>query len=616
VYQIEMLFLNKQPCPFKECGRMKITYQVKRSLLIIAALGFALLATGQVKNPKRGIAYGHHGEADFQAISGSLSWWYNWGTTPESSVAGVFENYDMDFVPMAWNHLYSESKLRDFYSTHPEAKFLLGFNEPNFKEQANMTPSAAAAAWPGLEAIADEFGLELVGPAVNWCGNCVSEGGVTFTNPYEYLDAFFEACVDCRVDYIAVHNYMCYSSPVIDYLEEFKKYGKKIWLTEFACWDQATITLDMQKNLVIGTLDYLDNDTMIYRYSWFTGRSSGTPHIDLFESEPGKLTELGALYVNYNPVHDTGLYFQVPGRIEAENYTTMSGISLEATSDFDGTVNVGYIDSGDWLEYNIEVSDSAEYFLYLRIAATASSSIEVMVGDTLSTVVPVVSTGGWQNWTTLQGRILLDKGKTRLRLHTPKGQFNINWLRISTRENHSPSCSAGENMYINTPETTAFLMGEGSDPDGDSLVYRWTQTAGADCTIESPELNTTRVTGLKPGTYIFKLTVWDGFETLSDNVRVTVVNSSVGVDEGTAEILEVYPNPAEGMLKVGLPEGTGAYSLEILNSLGQVVLTGNGSSGEREMELDISHLGNGMYIVKLVAGEWTQVARIIKSDVQ
>jgi hypothetical protein len=95
-----------------------------------------------------------------------------------------------------------------------------------------------------------------------------------------------------------------------------------------------------------------------------------------------------------------------------------------------------------------------------------------------------------------------------------------------------------------------------------------------------------------------------------------VVNSSVGVDEGTAEILEVYPNPAEGMLKVGLPEGTGAYSLEILNSLGQVVLTGNGSSGEREMELDISHLGNGMYIVKLVAGEWTQVARIIKSDVQ
>ena len=169
------------------------------------------------------------------------------------------------------------SKLREFYTNHPEAKFLLGFNEPNFREQANMTPSAAAAAWPGLEAIADEFGLELVSPAVNWCGNCVSEGGVTFTNPYDYLDAFFEACPDCRVDYIGVHNYMCYSGPLIDYLEGFRKYGKKIWLTEFACWDQATITLDMQKNLVIGALDYLDNDTMIYRYSWFTGRSNSGP---------------------------------------------------------------------------------------------------------------------------------------------------------------------------------------------------------------------------------------------------------------------------------------------------------------------------------------------------
>jgi hypothetical protein len=129
---------------------------------------------------------------------------------------------------------------------------------------------------------------------------------------------------------------MCYSGSLIDYLEGFKKYGKKIWLTEFACWDQATITLDMQKSLMLGALDYMDNDTMIYRYAWFIGRAGAdTPDITLFEDQAGKLSELGELYVNYQAKHDTSVYYPVPARIEAESYSAMQGIALELTSDFD-----------------------------------------------------------------------------------------------------------------------------------------------------------------------------------------------------------------------------------------------------------------------------------------
>ncbi len=57
------------------------------------AMGITLVSFGQHKNPKRGLAFGYHKEADFQAISGSLSWWYNWANTPDSGVAGVFGNY-------------------------------------------------------------------------------------------------------------------------------------------------------------------------------------------------------------------------------------------------------------------------------------------------------------------------------------------------------------------------------------------------------------------------------------------------------------------------------------------------------------------------------------------
>ena len=588
---------------------------MKKPCLLIGALVLTFTCFGQFKNPKRGLAFGYHSEADFQAISGSLSWWYNWASTPEPGVSGILEKHDMEFVPMAWNASYNASKLREFYASHPEAKFLLGFNEPNFREQANMTPSAAAAAWPGLEAIADEFGLELVSPAVNWCGNCVSEGGVSYTNPYDYLDAFFEACPDCRVDYIAVHNYMCYAGPLIEYLEGFRKYGRKLWLTEFACWDQPNITLDMQKNLVIGALDYLDNDSMIYRYSWFTGRSgSGTPHIDLFESEAGKLSELGELYVHYNPVHDTTLYVPVPDRFEAENYACMSGIALEGTSDFDGIANVGWIDANDWLEYNLNVADSGTYFLYLRLASTASTSIRVLVNGSPETVVNLNSTGGWQNWKTFKSQVGLDSGKVKLRLHTPEGSFNINWLRISRQDNSTPLCSAGEDQEIISPENSTLLLGQGSDPDGDSLIFKWSQLSGATCTIESPDQEATFISGLSPGYYYFRMEVFDGYELVSDMVRIAVKENTVGMSNPLSNKLEAYPNPANDLLIIKLPESTCPGKLSITNVMGQQVFSRDFSNQEELTELDISDLETGIYFIKLGSSKGAYVTRVIKSQ--
>jgi len=605
---------------------------MKKTILLLAALSLGVFASGQPKNPKRGIAYGYHSEEDFQAISGTISWWYNWAVTPEPGIADIFESYDMDFVPMAWNGQFNETNLRNFYASHPNAKFLLGFNEPNFVEQADMTPSQAAAEWTKLEAIADDYGLELVGPAVNWCGNCVSEGGVTFTNPYEYLDSFFVACQDCKVDYIAVHNYMCYSGPLIDYLEEFKKYGKKIWLTEFACWDQPTITLDMQKSLMIGALDYLDNDTMIYRYSWFIGRSGpNTPHLDIFESEPGVLTELGQLYVSYNPVHDTSVYYPVPARIEAESYSAMSGISLEGTSDFDGLANVGWIDADDWLRYNIDVADTGSYYFYLRIAATAITSLDVIVDEVSLGTVNITSTGGWQNWKTFSIQIPMNKGKAKMKLYANSGNFNINWLRISTRDNIAPTCSAGEDQEIIFPVDTAVLAGTGNDADGDTLQYKWTKVSGPDCDFSSQNDDTVVVRNLSPGNYNFRLRVSDGFDVASDNVAVKVINISSAGNTLSARKLTVYPNPVTNILNVMLPETGKTYKLRVLNAAGQVVLSdelrakgtaddeagGSASGGGKirlaeAVEFDLGALARGFYFLVLVGDNRIYSTRIIK----
>jgi hypothetical protein len=46
-----------------------------------------------------------------------------------------------------------------------DAEFILGFNEPDHVDQANMTPQQAADAWPELEKHAN--GRPLVSPATS-----------------------------------------------------------------------------------------------------------------------------------------------------------------------------------------------------------------------------------------------------------------------------------------------------------------------------------------------------------------------------------------------------------------------------------------------------------------
>lgn len=152
-----MAFRTEQPL-----FDMKALKTVSPFSLLILFLLCSITTFGQ----KRGLAYGHLSPEDMKALSPEISWWYNWSEEPESTVANVFDNYGFEFVPMTWNGSFNESKLRDYLTAHPQTKYLLAFNEPNFKDQANLTPSAAAALWPKHEAIAKTYNLKIVGPIV------------------------------------------------------------------------------------------------------------------------------------------------------------------------------------------------------------------------------------------------------------------------------------------------------------------------------------------------------------------------------------------------------------------------------------------------------------------
>ncbi|MBK8492993.1 MAG: carbohydrate-binding protein [Saprospirales bacterium] len=387
----------------------------------------------QTKSPKKGVAYGYHSQEDMAVLSEGISWWYNWYHQPDAGIFDTYQSLNVEFVPMTWNGGFNETALRSYLDDHPDVHYLLGFNEPNFVSQANMTPQQAAAIWPTLESIAEDYQLELVAPAVNYCDVCVDIPGTTNDNdPTAWLDAFFAECPDCKVDYIAIHWYACDVGALDWYVGLFEKYGLPIWITELACWENNP-SLNTQMGYMIGALDLMEQDPRVFRYAWFSSRSNG-PFNSLLENESGVLTPLGELYVNFNPVHDTTAYVPVPSRIEAENYARMQGILLQVTADVDGFANIGWTDAGDWLEYQIDASEAGTYPFKLRTAGMNAGVIEVQLDGIVVMDIPIPATGGWQNWNTLTSTIELTQGLHRLRLFVKVAGFNLNWLQIGSDE--------------------------------------------------------------------------------------------------------------------------------------------------------------------------------------
>jgi hypothetical protein len=252
----------------------------------------------QVPSPscKRGIAYGHHSDADLTALQPAVRWWYNWAYQPDTELgSGTAASLGVEYVPMVWGRTFDVGAVTA--AIPAGATTLLGFNEPNFGEQSNISAADAAALWPDVEAIADARGLTLVSPAVNYCG-----GDCQDTNPFDYLDDFFAACVGCRVDRVAFHIYVGCNADgdnqaqwLIDHVETYKaRFSQPLWLTEFACTDAADF--GDQVAFLEDAVAYLEADARVERYAWFSGRFAGIPFVNLLGSD-GQLTPLGQAYV-------------------------------------------------------------------------------------------------------------------------------------------------------------------------------------------------------------------------------------------------------------------------------------------------------------------------------
>ncbi|GAB3448475.1 hypothetical protein GCM10027570_22000 [Streptomonospora sediminis] len=235
----------------------------------------------------KGVAVWEFGGAGEALQLSGAGWYYTWSTDR----LGVSAASGAEFVPMIWG----ADSVTDQALAEAEAAgdHLLGFNEPDMAAQADMSVEQALKLWPRLE----ETGSRLGSPSVAYGAD--AEGG--------WLDRFMAGADQrgYRVDFITVHWYGAdfRTGPAVEQLRGYlgkvhEKYGKPVWLTEYALIDFSAGTPRYpapaeQAAFVTASAEMLSELPFVQRYAWFgLGTDEGGATTALYRSGPTP-TEVG-----------------------------------------------------------------------------------------------------------------------------------------------------------------------------------------------------------------------------------------------------------------------------------------------------------------------------------
>lgn len=212
----------------------------------------------------------------------NLGWKYNWNMDQNST-------RDLQYIPIRQTRWWPG--LGQNWQTMG-ADHLLGYNEPDKADQANMAIGDAIYSWPDLLAT----GLRLGAPAVSDGGR---DGWL-----YPFIDQADAAGL--RVDYVPVHYYWC-ASPVSDpaaaanqfynFLKAtYDRVKRPLWITEWnngANWTGCGDPTAAQQQAAIGAMTaMLDSTPFVERYAPY----NWVEDVRRLKWDDGSLTAAGTTY--------------------------------------------------------------------------------------------------------------------------------------------------------------------------------------------------------------------------------------------------------------------------------------------------------------------------------
>ncbi len=196
-------------------------------------------------------------------------------------------------------------------------------------------------------------------------------------------------------------------------------------------------------------------------------------------------------------------------RVEAEDYSGYADsdagnnggayrnddVDVEVSGDEDGGYNVGWTNTGEWLEYPVQLN-AGTYALSARVASLGGGGAFTVLVDGMPLAnASVDATGGWQTWQTLDlGEVTLDAGSATLRVDIDAAGFNLNWLRlqqtsatpvdsdgdgVSDAQDQCPNTPAGRSVDAQGCEYTQSLTGS-ETVAADSVQFYVNTTGWAD----------------------------------------------------------------------------------------------------------------------------------------
>lgn len=253
-------------------------------------------------HPKKGFPLTlRHGDRAKRITDLNASWHYTWGDRMPKEVPGA------EFVPMVWGYWSPKPEFLgriDKLTEQRKAgkrKHLLGWNEPDNKDQANMSVDKAIEGWQYLE----RTGLRLGAPgAVHALGGWMRK----FMNKAKQKKL--------RIDFVPIHWYSGLDARgFLNHLRNIHEtYGKPIWVTEFAPVDWGAkkrkegnrFTEDQVLAFMKEVLTGMDRMDFVERYCWYAphrGFNKSPYGMTALLKKDGTFTKLGAYYAShkYNP---------------------------------------------------------------------------------------------------------------------------------------------------------------------------------------------------------------------------------------------------------------------------------------------------------------------------
>jgi len=135
------------------------------------------------------------------------------------------------------------------------------------------------------------------------------------------------------------------------------------------------------------------------------------------------------------------------------------GVDIEPCNDLPTNgYDVGWINSGEWLKFTVNIAKSGTYSVDLRYASNQSGGkLVINLDGNLISPYPYVSipvTGGWQTWQTLTlQNIIMSAGTHTMQVQFLSSGFNLNYMLFSliTGTEVSQSKNIAFNLNQNYP---------------------------------------------------------------------------------------------------------------------------------------------------------------------